>query len=548
MKKFAILLLAAIAVIACKKDEPITPTPQPEASIQAPAEVRIAKNGAEVSFLVKSTTAWTAATTSEWLIVTPTSGKDGETEVKVSANAFEEDGVREATLIFTAGEVSCKVTICQIGNVPFSVSPMSMEFGSDTASMELAVTSEDEFTLSIEAGAEEWLTIDSVSKKDVVTTIYKVSVKENPVYMVHDGNRDAKITFTSISLPDPVVVTVHQDGKNTSLNKSKLSDVVTLSPRVTIADLSDEVEYGTMVSIAILGDNLIVCGGDGSAPTILDKKTGENKGKLNIGDIKCFSVANDDAGHLLISNRIAYSTSHWTYIGGNWLVYYMSSTTDTPHKLIDTAAIPYGCVGAAITCRGDVTADAIIGAPTEFPGLTVVNEVTYATIKGGKQSGGLNNIIIKDHPGLSYATGCWNTAPSNFPAFVFKSASLNDGAMIGWYDDNHLWDMAADGKVVVNETYEGISYASNLIAADMRDGWLAYIGGAFFPEWNLSPEVFVYDANNHKYVIPTSTNGGEQVCTTADIAIETVEGGVNIYYVDYNCNIIEGMFIPTYTK
>lgn len=323
--------------------------------------------------------------------------------------------------------------------------------------------------------------------------------------------------------------------------KNSLTNVVALSPQVEIAE---GIEYGTMVSVAILGDNLIVCGGDGSAPTILDKKTGENKGKLNIGDIKCFSVANDDAGHLLISNRIAYSTTKWTYVGGNWLVYYMSSTTDTPHKLIDTAAIPYGCVGAAITCRGDVTADAIIGAPTEFPGLTVVNEVTYAIIKGGKQSGGLNNIIIKDHPGISIDKSCWNTAPGNFPAFVFKSASLNDGAMIGWFDDNKIWDITSTGNATLNSNYVGISNESNLIAADMRDGWFAYIGGAWFPEQGKKPEVMVYDANNHKYVIPTSTNGGEQVCTTADVAIEAVEGGANVYYVDYNCNIIEGIFVP----
>lgn len=434
--------MAAVAVVACKRNDP-------EPFIDAPVEVKIAQDGSEVSFTVSSSDAWTAVAlpAAEWLAVAPTSGDAGKTEVKVSATAYEGCDSRETTLVITAGEVVCGVSITQAG-------------------------------------------------------IY------------------------------------------TSVFKDTLTNVVTLSPRVTIADRSDEVEYGTMVSIAILGDNLIVCGGDGSAPTILDKKTGENKGKLNIGDIKCYSVANDDAGHLLISNRIGYSTSHWAYIGGNWLVYYMSSTTDTPHKLIDTAAIPYGCVGAAITCRGDVTADAIIGAPTEFPGLTVVNEVTYATIKGGKQSGGLNNILIKGHPGLSYATGCWNTAPGNFPAFVFKSASLNDGAMIGWYDDNKIWDVTSTGDASVNSTYEAVSVMSNLIAADVRDGWFAYIGGAWFPEQGKMPEVMVYDANNHKYVIPTSTHGGEQVCTTADVAIEAVEGGANVYYVDYNCNIIEGIFVP----
>ena len=46
---------------------------------------------------------------------------------------------------------------------------------------------------------------------------------------------------------------------------------------------------------------------DGKTPlALLDKKTGEKKGTLNTGEIAVYSITNDDAGHLIPSNRNAY--------------------------------------------------------------------------------------------------------------------------------------------------------------------------------------------------------------------------------------------------
>lgn len=539
MKKIAIMLIAAVAAFACTK--PVTP------SITGPTEVIISQDGSQVTFKVTSTVPWTAnfKTLQEWATFSPKSGEAGETEIKVVAEPFTEPDIRETAIVFTGAGVVTEIPVYQLGLPTVKVWPEVLEFTSAASDDELTVSCNAEFQIAVDKDAESWLEVTPLLTKSLHDVVFKVSVKENPVYAVHDGERYGKIVISSEALEEPFEVAVYQDGISTSYFKANLSDVVTLAPTTTVAG---EFEYGTTTSLAILGDNLIVCGGDGSAPTVLDKKTGANKGKLAIGDIKCYSVANDDAGHLLISNRIAYSTVTWAYQGGNWQVYYMSSITDTPHILIDTAALPYGCVGATITCRGDVTDNALIGAPTEFPGLTACNEVTVAIIKGGKQDGGLKNIAVKGHPGLSWAEGCWNTAPNNFPAFAFKSVNPTDGALIGWYDENHLWDVTLEGVATVNTTYAPGSWAANLCSADIHDGWLAYACGQFFPEWALKPEVNVYGPDGESYYIPTTSNGDAQVCTTADVAIEAAAGGANVFYCDYNCNIIEGMFIPALVK
>ena len=103
MKKIALMLMVAVAAIACNPQEDIVP----EIKVTS-TETTLPLAGTEdMSFKIQFNTnvAWTAALkeVSEWCTITPASGVAGDASVTVIAleNPTEEE--RTATVVITAG-------------------------------------------------------------------------------------------------------------------------------------------------------------------------------------------------------------------------------------------------------------------------------------------------------------------------------------------------------------------------------------------------------------------------------------------------------------
>ncbi len=544
--------MAAFAVIACDPTQEIVP----EIKVTSTETTLPVAGTEDMSFKVTFVTNvdWTAAlkTPVEWCAVTPASGAAGDASVTVISKANTTKENRSVVLVLTAGSAVEEVTLTQLQTDAFELVETSATIGAEGGNYDLKVMTNVPYTVTVDEDAA-WVTVAATKAYEQKTTTLSVAAFDEL-----DGTRTATITVSAAGLED-LTFTLTQEGPKTKIWGVDLTTVASRNGAVTNA--AGET-FASMYSIAVFGDDLVLCLGDGSAPILIDKATGEKKGTLDTGNVKPMSIANDDAGNLILTNRVYnYWVSYEFYT-----VWYIAAGTTEVVKLLDIYEdFEYytSYIGASVTVRGDVTKNAVIGTAWEgVEGIAGENMILAFNVVDGAVPE-YTKLTLTGVQAIDWWAGYWCNAPGNYPGYVFLGTSTEQGGLLSVYNQNLLNYFDGTGACVLaaETALADGNYAVN--SMDIRvvgdKQYLAVGAGCHFPEYGIAPSVTVYDLETKTPVaVPMTTNyalTGESdadgnplymggVCATSDVVLEAAEGGFNVYYVDNNCSAIEAFHFP----
>ena len=539
MKKIALMMLVAIAAIACNKQDEIVP----EINVTTTEFTIPVEGSEEEAFLVQfnANVDWTAALkeveAAEWCTITASSGVAGNASIGIVAVENETKEIRTATLVITAGTAVKEVVLTQDQVDAFELVKEFDYVAAEGGAYELKVKTNVPYEVTVDV---DWVTVASTKAFEEKTTTLNV----NP-YDVVEGTRVATLTLTAEGI-EPLEFVLYQEGPEAKVWGLDLRTVATRHSTVTNAVAET---FNATYSLALFGDDLVLCVGDGTAPIILDKETGAKKGTLDVGDAKPYAIANDDAGNLVLANRVYnYWTSYEFYT-----VWYIKAGTSEVVKLFDIYSdFEYytSYIGAGITVSGDVTTNAVIASAFEgYPGVSGENMLLVFDVKGGTPE--MSKLTLTGFKTLTWWEGYWVEAAGNYPGFAFLGTSSAEGGLLVGYDANivHTFDATGACTAITEPLADG-NYAANVLELEKvgNKTLLAVATGCQFPDYGISPVMAVYDLETKSVVAtPKTTNYATDdyvtylnaASPTSDIVIEAVDGGFNVYYVDNNCSAVE---------
>lgn len=540
MKKFFALFTVAAMLFACTE-----PVPETTLSLDNEADATLNLSTDAVSKVVTFTTnaAWTAAADQSWITVTPAEGVAGaaiELTIAVAENEAYEGRAGKVTI--NAAEKSVEIAVNQGQVDEVNVGDLEVLYvGYEGGEVEIPVNHNIEYTITSDA---DWAVVGGTRALTTTKTVVNVAMNTT------GAERTATLLVEADGFEYEVYIT--QSGKAFS------TTVVDVFGAQVTTYTSGDATGQAMVSIAVLGDKLVVCPGNGEAAKLLDKATGEVVGTLNTGDFVPAYVENDDAGNLVMCNRNLYSWStYWWTV--DFQVCYMTSEDAAPVELLKGAK--YGAIGAAFDVRGDVTGNALILAAHEgIEGIGMGNTVEVWNIVDGVAGESTMTTVT----GITelWGAAAWHCTPHNFPAFALLGDTIEAGALYGFYDNNnlHYMDGTYASTVVAPAMYD---WQRSLAAIDVHTvngaPIAAITGGDLFANYGANTPIYVLNVATQETIATLSTfnqatdwvineatawyDYWASVNATADICFETIDGGLMIYYIDNNHNSIEGLVV-----
>lgn len=551
MKKIALMLMAAIAVIACNPQEEIVP----EIKVTTTDFTLPLAGTEDMSFKVQFTTnvAWTAALkeASEWCTITPSSGEAGDASVTVIALANPTKENRTAVLVLTAGTAVEEVTLTQLQTDAYELVESSATVGAEGGEYALKVMTNVDYTVVVPEDVN-WVTVASTKAYAESTTTLNVAAFDEL-----DATRSATLTVKAEGLED-LTFTLTQEGPKTKLWGIDMRTVIERKGTVKVGEL----DGGRVLSMALYDGKLVVCPGDGSDLVVLNKETGAKEGTLTIPGVTPYYVTNDNAGNLVVCNRNIYDTATYWW-NADFKVYYLAPGSSTPVQLINGAK--YGPIGTGLDVNGDVTKNALIAAVYEsIPDITNAYQVEVWTVTDGivgesVQVRPTNFIGAGYGEGNEWATGTWGAAPDNVAGFALLGTTLADGGLLSVYPENIVYKVNADATCTALSTTalpndgDAWNYLPNKIETAEINGklYVAMAMDIYSPDWSGAAWVAVFDAATMTPVVSCNvstyaydTVDGEvkyltHSAGTADVEIEAVDGGMNVYYIANDSSAIE---------
>ena len=329
MKKIALMMLVAIAAIACNK----TPEIVPEIKVTT-TDLVIPVAGSE-NFKVEfnANVEWTAKFKEvvDWCTVTPASGVAGDVAVTIIADENTVEEERTATLVLTARTAVKEVVITQEALfVPrLSLSAESVTLPLEGTQTEVTVTTNVDYTVTAEEN--NWLTVTKNGNK----VAFKATANE--AY----ESRTVAVTFATQHEGVGAVINVTQDGKAVRLWTKQVADL-------------EGFDVNKRVKLAKWGEKLLVS--NGTQVYVLNPATGAVETKIAVpGGMVADNLLVDDAGNLLLGTDMPNSSAV--------ALYYVADPTKPEPQLIFTyAGDYYAAQSGNIRVKGNIKDDAVITA------------------------------------------------------------------------------------------------------------------------------------------------------------------------------------------
>ena len=412
MKKIFLFLAVAVAAIACKPEETITP----EVKVLSDASALVLEQeGGEVLIDFDANVEWTAefkdAAAADWCSLSPKSGAAGANKVKVSAieNATNEN--REVVVVIKAQTAQAEVTVCQLQKDALVAGAASYDVPAEASELKVKLGRNVDFEVKTDA---DWLTY--APTKAYVETDLVFNVAANTAL----EGRTAKITITAGALKQEVTVnqaafvptfemdatelwlpveggaaelnitanfeyelsveadwlTVANEGGKYTFTATANADFYYRAVEVVITGWSSEenkfyvfqngraedtwIKYtaadlgwtlaADKTRFAIVGD-YILCANGTNVIKILDAKTGAFlQDKALPEGMNINMLTTDDAGNIVAAYEIPY--------GGSGNVYYMTSLDGEPQLLGAMTNDVYSNGAGNLRVAGDVTKNA----------------------------------------------------------------------------------------------------------------------------------------------------------------------------------------------
>lgn len=188
---------------------------QAPASVNASTETLVFNNTAgSVNVTINSEANWTAATSSSWMEVSPSSGSAGTSTMTVSVSPNTATSERTGYVIISiGGSQRIQIPVRQRG-IYIETEQTELAFTASGGSQELAVLSNTFWTVS---SVPSWITV-SPSNGEGDGKV-KVTAQENP----NTANRSGVIHITQSGLSIDVAITVTQTGKTFDVNTTVLN-------------------------------------------------------------------------------------------------------------------------------------------------------------------------------------------------------------------------------------------------------------------------------------------------------------------------------------
>lgn len=530
MKKFFALFAVAAMLFACEE-----PVPETTLSLdnEADATFNLSTEATQKVVAFSTNAAWTAAADVEWITVTPAEGVAGTAiELTIDVKANDTFDNRTGKVTITAGEKVAEVVVNQVQTDEVNVGELEvLHIGSKGGEVELPVNHNIEYTVTSDA---DWAVVGGT--RALATTKTVITVAEN----LTGADRTATLLVEAEGFEYEVYLVQH-----TYLFSVNSTTVVPQVSSVTISDGSEGA--GGVVSIALWDGKLVVCPGDGSATKLVNKETGAVEGDLVTGGFVPYYVANDDAGNLVMSNRVHNNV--WDGIT-SFEVWYLTpgSTTAVMALKADFQTRHNGC-GMAV--RGDITGNAAILVPSEFVGGGGTSEVNGWEFVNGTP-GAFQPFLLTGFRGAYdwFGDGYWRNAPI-VNSFALMGTTLAEGAiMLGCYPDNGIYTVAGTVCTPVQAEIFNGNYAANAIDMIFANGkaYVALSAAGHWASWcPAQTAVFCVEGTT---ITPVATPSAVSYCvedylggTTSDVCLEAVEGGLNVYRIDNSTTSLEGFFL-----
>ena len=422
MKKIALFLMAAIAVIACEK----TPEIVPEINVTSTETTLPVAGTEDLSFKVTFNTNvdWTASfkTPVDWCAVTPASGVAGDASVTVIATENKVEETRTAVLVITAGTASKEIELTQEAvYVPrLSVSPAEGAFipvagGSAT----IEVTANLDYTVTV--AENDWLTVAQDGNKVTFTAA------ENPDYAA----RVVGVTFATEVEGVGATVNVTQEGHATKLWSKAVADI-------------EGYDAAQKVRLAVYGDKLLVA--NTTKVFVLNPANGEVESTIALPEgVIAHNVIVDEGGNILVAADAGVNEDLVIY-----LIEDLANPAPVEFLKYNTGNY-YGTDTGNIRVKGDIKKNAVI----------------TATVSAG--AGGA--VIMWEVVGGECSTWYWTSVPYSGDLVAYACAApagtaLTDGLFyIGYggdYNLQYVKDIVKDGTSTWAPTYvTGSSWMEN---------------------------------------------------------------------------------------
>lgn len=333
-------------------------------------------------------------------------------------------------------------------------------------------------------------------------------------------------------------------------NKSSVEQLFNIEPVSTFG--VPDYTSALCPSLAVCGNSLVVCYGDGSAPILINKTTGAKQGTLNLGAAVAGSVTSDEAEHLLIVNHAQADESVNIYKS-----YSVNETPTLFYSFINDQA-PRLPMGAKMKVIGDIDADAnIIITHEGVDGITEASTYTVVTIKGGIPTG--HQVINLASMGLS-----WGSAPVTMGTVVAAGLNPAEGVFTSYYGGGagKFTYARADGSVVYQLGNDSTGWGLNPNCLDSKRfnnvDYVALFVVSHFPHWGMGPQLYLMDVSDKSRILADNVWSSPALVlannnidwyqkaaagtASGDVIISPSADGfkVYIYYYDLNSSVIGG--------
>lgn len=544
MKKIFALFAVAAMLFACEE-----PVPETTLALDNAANATLNLSTDATTRVVTFTTnaAWTAVADAEWITVTPAEGVAGtaiELTIAVAENTNYDN--RSGKVTITAAEKSVEVAVNQVQVDEMNIGEedtLTFTIGYEGGEVKFPVNHNVEFTATSDA---DWAVVADGTKA-LATTEVVVNVAMNTT----GANRTATISVEADGGFEYEVY-ITQAGAIFEVNST------TILPQTNnITPACGDAECGGVVSIALWDGKLVVCAGDGTMPKLVNKATGVVEGELVTGGFVPYYVTTDDAGNLVMCNRVRNGGKVWSW-EVYFSVYYLAPGATVAVKAFNVNE-PYDnpprIMGANLGVRGNITDDATVWVPVEgySYGQNAVNAWDIVDgVAGAMQS----------HNVTGFA-GCWIgnywiDAPDNFPAFAPLGTTVANGAvMMSCYSGNEInlvdgttfactrivppvfdADENTNSNTLANAiemiTVGTTSYAV-VSGAGMYGTTYAYV---YSVEGTSINRIAGYSLNPMNYENVDGENTPVLAGFSSDVCLEAVEGGLKVYcYSNVGANL-----------
>ncbi len=321
---------------------------------------------------------------------------------------------------------------------------------------------------------------------------------ENGTYNLNDGQT---ITVLAEDGESKGVYTVRQgdpDLIDSGINTSSFKELFNLDP-VSVLGLPAANEP-TCVSLAGIGNHMIVNVGGGRAPLLVNRFDGSKAGEMKLGAAVADVIAGDEAEHVLLAN---YASTDETMN-----IYRSDDPSKDPvlfHSFVNPLDASSGNgIGHRMKIIGNLDTEAIITFTTEgIADVTTANRAVYLHVLNGKVEGEPQIVTFK----MSNVGG-WSVAPDLMATVVPAGIDpANSGWFLDFYSENtdpaitddsdpyvlHYFDR--NGKDNFVDHYGTWAMNPNCLDSKRfnKSTFMALFAVSHFPNWGIGPGLRFYD-------------------------------------------------------